>query len=429
MKVGVHGLWHLGCVTAACLAEGGHQVTALDPDADVVRELDAGRLPLHEPGLAELRRRRPRGGPARLPRPTSRRSRTWTRCGSRSTRRSTTTTGPIPTSCAARSTAAAAALPAGALVVVSSQVPVGFTPRRRARVARAALRLRAREPAPRPRARRVPAAGARGGGSVDASARADVARLLAPFTSAIEWMGVESAEMTKHALNAFLATSVAFANEVARLCERVGADAREVERGLRSDPRIGPKAYVSPGAAFAGGTLARDLRYLAAFGARAPRVDAARRRRAREQRGARGRAPRGGPGRSARGPTRWPRCSAWRTSRAPARCGARRRWSSAASSTAPACACGRTIRRCARCRRISRRRVALPDRGGRARRRRRGGGGDRLARVPRADGGRRSRRACAARASSTPRASWKRRSAPIRASSTARPAGRGGADA
>ena len=73
-------------------------------------------------------------------------------------------------------------------------------------------------------------------------------------------MSVESAEMTKHAINAFLATSVTFINELARLCEVVGADAKEVERGLKSEGRIGPKAYLAAGAAFAGGTLARDVR-------------------------------------------------------------------------------------------------------------------------------------------------------------------------
>src|SRR5205085_2833451 len=84
--------------------------------------------------------------------------------------------------------------------------------------------------------------------------------LFAPFCQRIEWMSVESAEMTKHALNAFLATSVTFINELARLCEVLGADAKEVERGLKSEGRIGPRAYLAPGAAFAGGTLARDLR-------------------------------------------------------------------------------------------------------------------------------------------------------------------------
>jgi UDPglucose 6-dehydrogenase len=75
--------------------------------------------------------------------------------------------------------------------------------------------------------------------------------------------------MTKHAINAFLATSVTFANEIASLCERAGADAKEVERGLKSEARIGPKAYLSPGAAFAGGTLARDIAFLNAIGAEA----------------------------------------------------------------------------------------------------------------------------------------------------------------
>jgi UDPglucose 6-dehydrogenase len=80
-------------------------------------------------------------------------------------------------------------------------------------------------------------------------------------------MSPESAEMTKHAINAFLALSVTFANEIARLCEAVGANAREVEEGLRSESRIGPKAYIRAGSAFAGGTLARDVVTLAAIAA------------------------------------------------------------------------------------------------------------------------------------------------------------------
>jgi len=89
-----------------------------------------------------------------------------------------------------------------------------------------------------------------------------IGRLLQPITDRIVWMSVESAEMTKHAINAFLATSIVFANEIASLCEMVGADAKEVERGLKSEQRIGPKAYLSPGGAFAGGTLARDIEFL-----------------------------------------------------------------------------------------------------------------------------------------------------------------------
>src|SRR5262249_11262378 len=90
--------------------------------------------------------------------------------------------------------------------------------------------------------------------------------LFKPFAQSIEWMSIESAEMTKHALNAFLATSVTFINEIARLCEATGANAKEVERGLKSEGRIGRRAYLAPGSAFAGGTLARDVRYLVSFG-------------------------------------------------------------------------------------------------------------------------------------------------------------------
>ena len=74
-------------------------------------------------------------------------------------------------------------------------------------------------------------------------------------------MGLESAEMTKHAVNAFLATSVTFINELAVLCEKVGANANEVEKGLKSEERIGPKAYVSRWCT-GGGTLLRDINYL-----------------------------------------------------------------------------------------------------------------------------------------------------------------------
>ena len=88
-------------------------------------------------------------------------------------------------------------------------------------------------------------------------------------------MSVESAEMTKHAINAFLATSVTFINEIAALCEQSGADAKEVERGLKTEKRIGPYAYLGPGAAFAGGTLARDVVFLKALGRATDQADAA----------------------------------------------------------------------------------------------------------------------------------------------------------
>ena len=71
--------------------------------------------------------------------------------------------------------------------------------------------------------------------------------------------------MVKHSLNAFLALSISFTNELASIAEQVGASASDIEKALRSDPRIGPNAYVKAGPAFAGGTLARDVQYLSAI--------------------------------------------------------------------------------------------------------------------------------------------------------------------
>jgi UDPglucose 6-dehydrogenase len=103
-------------------------------------------------------------------------------------------------------------------------------------------------------------------GARSEEARARIGELLAPLGRPIQWMRVESAEMTKHAVNAFLATSVVFINEIAAACEATGADAKEVERGLKSEQRIGPGAYLGPGAAFAGGTLARDVAFILGMG-------------------------------------------------------------------------------------------------------------------------------------------------------------------
>lgn len=87
-------------------------------------------------------------------------------------------------------------------------------------------------------------------------------KLLTPICSNLIFMKIESAEMTKHSINSFLAMSISFANEIASLCEIVDADYREVEKGIKSEGRIGDKAYLSAGGPFAGGTLARDIEYL-----------------------------------------------------------------------------------------------------------------------------------------------------------------------
>jgi UDPglucose 6-dehydrogenase len=95
---------------------------------------------------------------------------------------------------------------------------------------------------------------------------------LEPFLSlfSVKWERVtlRTAEMTKHALNAFLATSICFANELGNLCDEVGADGRRIAEVLRLEPRIGSKAMLFPGLGFAGGTLARDMQALRSIGDR-----------------------------------------------------------------------------------------------------------------------------------------------------------------
>jgi len=83
--------------------------------------------------------------------------------------------------------------------------------------------------------------------------------LFEPFGNNIIYMDVESAEMVKHALNGFLGLSIAYINEIARICKVVGANPAQVSKGLKSDHRIGQYSYLSPGGPFTGGTIGRDL--------------------------------------------------------------------------------------------------------------------------------------------------------------------------
>jgi UDPglucose 6-dehydrogenase len=91
---------------------------------------------------------------------------------------------------------------------------------------------------------------------------AKVKELYSLIHTKIIEMNLRSAEMTKHALNSYLATSISFANEIGNICDLVKADGLKVAMALKADSRIGQKALVRPGLGFAGGTLARDLRVL-----------------------------------------------------------------------------------------------------------------------------------------------------------------------
>src|SRR6185436_20788479 len=161
---------------------------------------------------------------------------------------------------------AIAHLPAGALVLISSQLPVGTIrglekefPQSHFACSPENLRLGKALDAFE-KAERVVV------GIRNDARRALLEQLFKPFTPQVFFMRTESAEMVKHALNSFLALSITFINEIARLCEHTGADAKEVAAGLKSELRIGLKAYLGPGVPFAGGTLARDLVTLTQLG-------------------------------------------------------------------------------------------------------------------------------------------------------------------
>ena len=265
MKICVQGLWHLGSVTAACLASVGHDVVGLDGDSNNISNLNQGKAPLFEPGLDEMIQNEINEGHLRF---------------AQSSREAVadaellwvTFDTPVDEDDQAdvelvlgKIKSVLPELNDGTVVLISSQIPVGSIKKLEHFVKDNYIKKQicfAYSPE-----------NLRLGKSIDVFLNPDrivvgtrndetkekLKKLFSPITNKIEWMSVESAEMTKHAINAFLATSVTFANELAAICELYGADAKEVERGLKTESRIGPRAYLSPGGPFAGGTLARDI--------------------------------------------------------------------------------------------------------------------------------------------------------------------------
>jgi len=267
MKLAVFGLWHLGTVTAACAAAAGVPTVAIDLDQERIARLAKAEPPLYEPGLAELIQSGLASGALIFNSDVAAAAAAdvvWVchdtpvdeddRADVDAVLRQTEMLFPH--------------LKDGAVVLVSAQLPVGSVtaleqafalPGGGRTVSFACspenLRLgRAIEVFRNPGRIVI--------GVRDQRTREVLEPLLRKFCDNLIWVSVESAEMVKHGLNSFLALSVTFANELASLCERVGADAAEVEQGLKSDPRIGPGAYIRPGPAFAGGTLARDVQFL-----------------------------------------------------------------------------------------------------------------------------------------------------------------------
>jgi UDPglucose 6-dehydrogenase len=268
MTVCVYGLWHLGTVTAACLASRGIVTAGLAETPEAAAELNAGKAPLFEPGLDALLAQGLQGGTLNFTNDVaaavSSADLLWVNFDTPVDDADVADVGYVLD----RVRGTFPHLKDGAVVLISSQVPVGSTA------------LLERDFAPVAKGRKVSFAyspeNLRLGDAIRVftqseriviGVRGDDARkviepVLKPFCDTLLWTRVESAEMVKHALNSYLATCVTFTNEIATICESVSADMSEVEAALRLDPRIGKKAYVRAGSAFGGGTLARDVQFL-----------------------------------------------------------------------------------------------------------------------------------------------------------------------
>jgi UDPglucose 6-dehydrogenase len=271
MKVCVYGLWHLGTVTAACLASRGIATVGLAETSEAAAELQAGKAPLFEPGLDALMERGLKSGAlqftSEVAAAVSSADLVWISFDTPVDDDDVADVGYVLD----RVRLTFPYLPDGAVVLVSSQVPVGSTALlehdfaavangRKVSFAYSPENLRLGD------AIRVFTEPER----IVIGVRSDDARkviepVLEPFCPTLLWTRVESAEMVKHALNSYLATCVTFTNEIASICESVAADMSEVEAALRLDPRIGKRAYVRAGSAFGGGTLARDVQFLKAI--------------------------------------------------------------------------------------------------------------------------------------------------------------------
>ena len=278
MKVTVIGTGYVGLVTGACLSEMGNHVVCLDVDERKIRILNEGGIPIHEPGLEAIVARNRAAG--RLQ---------FTTDVAAAVAHGTLQfigvgTPPDEDGSADMQYVLAAAASIGRhmtdykVIVDKSTVPVGTAERVRQTVT-AALRERGLEMefavVSNPECLKE-------GAAVEDCMRPDriivgadderaillMRALYQPFmrqSDRLQVMDVRSAEFTKYAANAMLATRISFMNELALLAERVGADIEQVRRGIGSDPRIGTH-FLYAGTGYGGSCFPKDVKALIHIG-------------------------------------------------------------------------------------------------------------------------------------------------------------------
>jgi UDPglucose 6-dehydrogenase len=274
LKITVIGTGYVGLVSGACLAEVGNNVLCLDVDAEKIRVLDEGGIPIHEPGLEAMVARNRAAGRLRFTTDVA------AAVAFGNIQIIAVGTPPDEDGSADLKYVVAAARGIGRLmsdykvVVDKSTVPVGTADKVRAVIAE---ELKARGAAVPYSVVSNPEFLKEGAAvedfmkpdrivvGVEDTRAADLMRqLYAPFQRNHErliLMDVRSAELTKYAANAMLATRISFMNELANLAERLGADIELVRQGIGADPRIGYH-FLYPGCGYGGSCFPKDVQAL-----------------------------------------------------------------------------------------------------------------------------------------------------------------------
>ncbi len=259
-RLGVIGVGYVGLVTAACFAEAGHELVCLDIDEAKLERLRAGHAPIHEPGVEQLLA----GNRERL---------SFTSSASELFAQTDIAFVCVDTPPSAsgdadlsRVEAVLDAIPAGtsdSVLVMKSTVPPGTGARLRRTLDERGLAGVAYASNPE---------FLREGSAIADFAHPDrvvvgvdraevgerIANLYRPFGGSELITDITSAEMIKHASNAFLATKISFINEIANVCEEVGANVDLVARGMGLDARIGA-SFLRPGLGFGGSCFPKDV--------------------------------------------------------------------------------------------------------------------------------------------------------------------------
>ena len=275
MKIAMIGTGYVGLVSGVCFSDFGHDVVCVDKNPDKIAQLQAGKIPIFEPGLEALMAKNVTAGRLSftldLALAVAGADAVFIAVGT-PTRRGDGHADLTYVMAAAAEIGAA--LTGYAVVVTKSTVPVG-TNRKVAEAVAAANPNAKFDVASNPEFLRE-------GAAIDDFMRpdrvvvgleskrarkvmSDIYRPLFLREFPVVFTGLESAEMIKYAANAFLATKITFINEIAALCERVGADIKDVSKGMGLDGRIGNK-FLHAGPGYGGSCFPKDTKALARIG-------------------------------------------------------------------------------------------------------------------------------------------------------------------